>query len=113
MSGLQVLEAAVDPRARGSRASSPRASATAAAGRPWWRQIVSPRPFAAQPRDQPLAAAVAVDVRGVDEVDAGVDRRVQRRASTLRRRPGPRMPPIAHAPKLIVETDMSVRPSCR
>ena len=35
------------------------------------------RPLAPQPRDEPLAAAVAVDVCGVDEVDAGVDGRVE------------------------------------
>ena len=38
-----------------------------------------PRPLAPQLRDQPLAASVAVDVCRIDEVDAVVDRRMQRR----------------------------------
>jgi hypothetical protein len=35
--------------------------------------------FGAETADQPLAAAVAVDVGGVEERDAGIDRRIHRR----------------------------------
>src|SRR5262249_55054975 len=47
-------------------------------------------PLAAKPGNEALAAAVAVDVRGVDEVDTGVDRGVQRahRLVIVHRAPG-------------------------
>ncbi len=66
------------PRRRGCRGCSPRGSARQpAAGLRGDEDALAPA-LAAQPRDQPLAAPVAVDVGGVDEVDARVDRRVQR-----------------------------------
>jgi hypothetical protein len=75
--GLQIAEAALDPGGEivaavaldGLRRQPP-----AGLGRDVNRFA---RPFAAQPRDQPLAAPVAVDIGGVDEIDTRVDGGVQ------------------------------------
>ena len=63
--------------------------------------------------NQAVAAPIAVDIRSVEKVDAGVDRLVERAESIPHRLPGPMQPPMAHAPKLISETFQPVRPSVR
>jgi hypothetical protein len=56
--------------------------------------------------------AVAVDIGRVEEVDAEIEARcsaaIDSASST-----GPHVPPIAHAPKLTVETFQPVRPRGR
>src|SRR5512132_232253 len=76
--GREVLQAPIDPRGE--------VVAGVAGGRlrrqppSRLRRHVDPLawPLLAEPRDEALASPVTVDVRGVDEVDAGVDRRMQR-----------------------------------
>ena len=66
--------------------------------------------LALQLRDQAFAAAHAVNVGGVDEVDAAIDggasAAIDSASSTA-----PHAPPMAHAPKLISETFQGVLPS--
>ena len=92
------------PRRRGSPwCSSPAVLAPSAAGLGG-----DERPRAAARlqhlADDRLRAAAAIDVGGVDEGDAGVERGVQRRLRVGLARPSPQVPPIAQAPKPISET---------
>ncbi len=66
-------------------------------------------------RNQLFAAAIAIDIGGVDEVHACVQRGAQRSAfvHAVVNIAQPHEPPIAHAPKLISETRMPVRPKSR
>ena len=76
---LEVLEAALDPRGQ-ILARVAFAASAAGSRRPALvaTQIVSRGRSRRSLRHEPLAAPVAVHVRGVDEVHAGIDRRVQR-----------------------------------
>ena len=99
--GVQILKAAIDPRGQVlARVALDRLrrQTTPGFGRDVDRVV---RALTAKPRDQPLAPAVAIDVRGVDEVDvpasiAACSARIDASSSTC-----PQLPPIAHAPKLI------------
>ena len=62
-----------------------------------------------EPADELLAAAVAVDVRGVEEVDAEVDSAVQGRVGVVLADSAP-PPPKAQVPRLISETRIPVSP---
>ena len=75
---LEVLEAALDPRGQIlARVAFGRLRREPAAGLGGDPDRLA-RPFAPEPRHEPLAPPVAIHVRGVDEVHPGVDRRVQR-----------------------------------
>ena len=75
--GVQILKAAIDPRGQvlaRVALDGLRRQTTPGFGRDVDRVV---RALTAEPRDQALAPAVAIDVRGVDEVRSGVNRRVQ------------------------------------
>ena len=63
--------------------------------------------FLLQPRDQPLAASVAIDVGRVDEVDAGIHGRMQRPQGFI---VGNLAPGAADRPRS--KTDFGDIPSC-
>jgi len=66
-----------------------------------------------RPADKLLGTSVAVDRRGVEEVDAGIEGRLNGGDGEFFIGPPHIQPPIAQAPKPIADTSMSEEPSLR
>ena len=111
--GAQVLEAALDERRQVRAAIGLFGGRHDPCARPWWRCRSSRASLSSSLREQLFASAVSVHVGGVEEVDAFLDRAMERARANRRRSTSPQVPPIAHAPKLIEETLKPVRPRGR
>jgi hypothetical protein len=110
--GLEVLEAALDPF--GQVLSGVTLDGLCRQAPAGLRGDVNgvQRPLAPQPGHQALASPVAIYVGGIDEIRPGVNRGMHARID-VSSSTSPQLPPIAQAPKLMAETRISVRPSCR